>query len=129
VIDPEAAVREVQAVRRVARSIARDERLGRQRLVLLAALVELVRRKALLPSWAQLALWIEAAPLVIGGQTPAPPTTGGDPIERACRFLLRQGFARCPSCSRPLPDDAQLERWRDLRRDAVAEALAGEAAC
>jgi hypothetical protein len=38
-------------------------------------------------------------------------------VIEANRRLLRRGFVDCPSCRRPLPSSADLDRWRELGHD------------
>ena len=114
-------IEEVQRYRRAARRIVRDrDTAKRDRLLALVRLAEKARAEGALPEWCQRAIWEEAAEFVEGRSRPAP--LSPDPVERACRILLRKGLVRCPTCQRPLPDETTLDRWRAERLAALYEA-------
>lgn len=118
-IPPE--VEEVQTYRRAARTLVRDHRKARSdRLLALVKLVEKARAEASLPDWCQQAIWEESADFIQGRRRAIPQTS--DPVEAACRSLLAKQLIRCPTCQRPLPDEATLDRWRAYRLVAAYQA-------
>lgn len=124
---PPPELEEVQTYRRAARSIVRDKKKGkRDRLVALVKLVEKARAETALPDWCQRAIWEESARFIEGRANPVPLTS--DPVEGACRRLLAKQLIRCPTCQRPLPDEATLDRWRSERLAALYEAYVREQA-
>lgn len=119
---------EVQALRRAARRLVRREDLDHRTKCV--AIVELGQRadRSAWPWAASSAVWSEVRDFL---GYPAPSLSNllpEDPVEAACRALRREGRARCPSCRRVLPTDAELERWSILRAAAVDEARRKEAA-
>lgn len=95
-------------------------------MVALVKLVEKARAESALPDWCQRAIWEEAAGFIEGKPKPIPLTP--DPVERACRVLLAKRLIRCPTCQRPLPDEATLDRWRAERLALLHEAYIREQA-
>lgn len=120
-------IEEVQGYRRAARRIVRDRhRATRDRLIALVKLAEKARAESALPDWCQRAIWEESAEFLEGRSRPVP--LAADPVERACRLLLSKGLLRCPTCERPLPDEATLDRWRSQQLAALYEAHVREQA-
>jgi hypothetical protein len=109
--DPDLA--EVIAIRRAARAVKRSDLAEEGKAWALARLV--VRAgSAALPSWA-----LEA----IRREWNAPPAA--DPAALSVlgrlRALQRGGYARCPTCSRLVPDERALAHLDRLERDILAE--------
>ncbi len=128
-------VEEIRALRRAARgAVRRPDLTNHERL---RAIVELAER-ARASDWpwaAQTAVWEEIRDFLteLTGEEwmrrPSDyPEVPGDPVERACRALAARGLDRCPECRRPLPGEQELERWTDLRRASVDEAMQREEA-
>jgi hypothetical protein len=116
VIEP--VIADVQEFRRAARMIAEAKnRTHGDKLAAFIRLGQLVREKAEAPELAQGAVWAELQRFLYG-EPPEP--SGPDPVERACRGLLREGYARCPSCRRPLPGEEEFSVW-EQRRQAILE--------
>jgi hypothetical protein len=117
-----------------ARTIARDEGLGDDRLPALSALAQHVRqefkRDPFLASQAQRVIFAEAFELFEHDKTPTAPGQSwkGDPATVACWTMRRRGLDRCPQCRRPIPDEDTLSRWEDLDRAAWYVAIAREGA-
>jgi hypothetical protein len=110
---------EVQEYRNAAREVARAPgRTHRDKLKAFVSLSELARESEA-PDLCQRAVWVEFDAYLHG--VPTPPV-GPDPVENACRGLRREGYERCPSCRRRLPDETEMDRWRRLREHAIAEA-------
>jgi hypothetical protein len=110
-----AEILEVREYRAAGREIAqRKDLTQRQKLEGFARLAEIARQKAELPQLCQGSVWAEYELWMHG-----PPPDSPDPVERACRGLVREGYIRCPSCRRGLPGEADFARWEQLRLEAV----------
>lgn len=79
------------------------------------ALLELNRqaRQEALPAFAEAATWGAARHLF----EPDHKVPRG--LVDALRGLRRRGLTACPTCLRDLPDQAELDRWQALAREAV----------
>lgn len=121
--DALAQVRDFQAA---TRRIVRNERLGRQRTVLIAGLADKART-AQIPDMCREAIWRESE-FYLTGRAPAQPPAPGDVVERALRLMRVHGYQSCPRCRRALPDMATLDRWAANRRAYVKELQIREAA-
>jgi hypothetical protein len=110
-----AEILEVREYRAAGREIAqRKDLTQRQKLEAFARLAELARQQAELPQMAQSAVHSEFELWLHG-----PPPDSPDPVERACRGLVREGYIRCPSCRRALPGEEDFRRWERLRLEAI----------
>jgi hypothetical protein len=109
--EPDRAEEALALVRKyesAARTIADDESLSvRARCT---ALLELSRRgrREEAPGLIESGIWRGSRAFLEGDR--------GIPrdVTEACRRLLRQGRTDCPTCRRPLPSAADLDRWREL---------------
>jgi hypothetical protein len=109
------AITNAEEFRAAGRRISEDPRLThRQKLAAFIRLGELARTRAEVPEFAQGAVWAELQLFLHG-----PPPTAPDPVERACRGLVREGYVQCPSCARVLPGEGDFARWAGLRRQAA----------
>jgi hypothetical protein len=121
--------------RLAARSILRAETLSdKTQRVGLVKLVEMARNEFGDGDWiavqAQKVIYAESRDFLLFGRMPTAPSQSwwGDPVTTACWTLRRQGYDRCETCRRPLPDEAQLTRQEDMDRAAWHQALAIETA-
>jgi hypothetical protein len=121
-----AAITEARAT---ARAIVRNEALGQRRAPFLAQLQDAIATAdPRIQWWLRQAVWVESREYLATGKTPTGPALEGDPVELACRVLVREGRPSCPQCRRPLPNEAELDRWRSRHDRQVVELLAFEAA-
>ena len=67
------------------------------------------------------ALWLAVRAFLTGEPELLPP--GPDPVNAKLRGLRRQGYQRCPACSRPLPSEAALDEWDRRARDGLRVAM------
>lgn len=93
------------------RAIADDRSLSVKERSL--GLLELSRRgrREELPGFIEAGIWRGCRHFLEGDRK-----VPKDLIE-ANRRLLRRGFTDCPTCRRPLPSSAELDRWRRLGHD------------
>jgi hypothetical protein len=128
------AVEEVRVYQRTARRIVRDPRLTFIQATM--AILNLIRqaRSSEAPELTIAAIWSEASDFVSSGDRPldrealVEELAAHDIVDRALRGLLRDGYVRCPECTRLLPDERELDRQRYLRRSALEDALLREEA-
>lgn len=118
-------VEDIRAYQGAARAIRRSVRSEAEMCVLLAKLADDARKHAAIPTAAQAAIWEEAEGLLWRRGVPEVPA---EPVEAAIRSLRRQGLIRCRECRRELPEDATLDRWARLRRQALEDAVRREKA-
>jgi hypothetical protein len=98
--------------RTAAREIADGDAPLKSKYTALRELHRQASREAL-PAFAEAAVWGAARHLF------EPDRGVPKRIIDAIRRLLRQGHSDCPSCRRPLPTHAEVDRWEALGSEAI----------
>ena len=123
------ALQEVDAYRAAARRIVRNTvnpaLTYREQLVTVVELVERARREAELPEVAQRAIWEECEGLLWERE---PLEVPPHPVERALIRLHLENRRSCPTCLRPVPEEAEFAAWQARRRARRLELEAREGA-
>jgi hypothetical protein len=133
-LGPGDTVEEIQTFQRTARRIVRNPDLTVMQVCVALIRLAVEARRTQAPELCQAAIWTEAEVFVMTGERPMDREAivealhASDPVEMTLRRLVRDGYVRCPECTRVLPDERALDHRRTLARQSLEDALVREGA-